>query len=302
MLKKLTFLLFVTLIQNYVKEAGCKQVGSLTPPVSYYQIKEYDMVTIETASCIKCASCAMVCPLSLFEGAKGQQPRYVLENTKHCIHCGHCFAVCPAGAITLDGISPASMPQVVKAPVDATQRTTLFRTRRSIRVFTSTLVPHDVLHEALVDASYAPTAINRQNVEWILVEGTEPIQTLLAQTVEWLKSCNVPYYAPFLADFAAGHDSILRGAKQVIFAYTPTDSAWGPQDASAALSYLELSLHTREVGTCWSGIVKKAIGSGQITSVPLPEGCTVQGGLMLGYPDISYARVPVRKAVRLRIS
>lgn len=259
------------------------------------------MVTIDTAVCAKCGFCTLVCPAKLFAGGKGHLASYVQENDSHCIHCGHCFAVCPTGAITLDGVAPSRMPLVPKAPVDAAQRTALFRNRRSVRVFKPTLVPRDLLQEALVDASYAPTAINMQNVEWILVEGTEQIQTLLAQTAAWIESCNVPYYASFAADFAAGKDSILRGASQAIFAYTPTEWAWGAQDACAALSYLELSLHSRGIGTCWAGIVKNAITSGQITCLPLPQDCTVHGGLMLGYPNLRYARVPVRKAVRLHI-
>lgn len=259
------------------------------------------MVTIDTATCSHCGACTRVCPVQLFAGAKGQQPSFAQEKAGRCIHCGHCFAVCPTASITLDGVAPASMPPVLHAPVGPAQRSTLFRTRRSVRVFQPRLVPHELLHEALVDASYAPTATNRQNVQWILVEDPAQIQNLLRQTAAWLESCNNPHYASYLADFAAGTDRILRGAKQAIFAYTPTAWAWGPQDASAALSYLELSLHSRGVGTCWAGIVKNALASGQVSALPVPADCTVHGGLMLGYPDINYARVPVRKAVRLQI-
>lgn len=259
------------------------------------------MLQIDTHTCSQCGLCAQVCPLNLFAGGRGQVPTFLEDKSSRCIHCGHCFAVCPTASITLDGVAPASSPSVLKAPLDADQRSTLFRTRRSVRVFKPDLVARELLHEALEDASYAPTAINKQNVEWILVEGAAQIQTLLGQTAAWLEACSVPHYAPFLADYRAGIDSILRGARQVIFAYTPSPWMWGPQDASAAISYLELSLHSRGVGTCWAGIVKNAIASGQISCLPLPADCTVHGGLMLGYPDLRYARVPVRKAVRLHV-
>lgn len=259
------------------------------------------MVHIEDSTCTHCGFCAQVCPQYLFVWNKKETARYDAARDNQCIHCGHCYAVCPSGSVSLDGVKAADMPAVHKAPLALLQRETLFRTRRSVRAFSGKKVPHDVLNEALLDASYAPTATNKQNIEWILVEDPTRLQRIITETVDWVRSSGSPRYAGYLEHYEAGLDVILRGAHQAIFAYTPDSWVWGPQDASAALSYLELSLHTRGIGTCWAGFVTAACAAGAVPALALPAGHSLHGGLMLGYPAVPYARVPVRKDVRLTI-
>lgn len=259
------------------------------------------MVQIEESTCTRCGFCARVCPQYLFGWENKEIALYDAARDSQCIHCGHCFAVCPSGSISLDGVQAASMPAVQKAPLEPLQREMLFRTRRSVRAFSSKKVPHAVLNEALLDASYAPTATNKQNILWTLVEDPARLQRIIAETVDWARSSGSPRYARYLERYEAGIDIILRGAHQAIFAYTPESWVWGPQDASAALSYLELSLHTRGIGTCWAGFVTSAAAAGAVPALELPAGHSMHGGLMLGYPAVPYARVPVRKDVRLTI-
>lgn len=256
------------------------------------------MVYINDSTCARCGACEQVCPQYLFSWKKKEIAQYDVDHDGYCIHCGHCYAVCPSGSISLDGVKAADMPAVQKAPLEPLQRDMLFRTRRSVRAFSSEKVPHAVLNEALLDASYAPTATNKQNVIWTLVENPNRIQSIIAETVDWLRSSQ---YRAYLELYEAGKDVVLRGAHQAIFAHTPSAWGWGPQDATAALSYLELSLHTRGIGACWTGLVKAAANAGAVPALELPVDHSLHGGLMLGYPAVRYARVPVRKDVRLTI-
>lgn len=263
------------------------------------------MLQINNESCVRCGACAQVCPNNLIAWEKKGIATYDPANDAYCIHCGHCFAVCPSGSICLDGVQSAAMQVVQPAPLETLQRDMLFRNRRSVRVFKSNLVPHTLLQEALQDASYAPTATNQQNVEWTLVEDPAQVRAVIEQTVEYLRKGAVGRYAAFinryLDMYAAGKDIVLRGAPQAIFGHAPAESDWAAQDVSIALSYLELSLHARGVGSCWTGFVKAAAIAGAVPALQIPAGRLVQGGLMLGYPALQYARVPVREALRLTI-
>lgn len=259
------------------------------------------MVHIEDSTCTRCGFCAQVCPQYLFTWKNKEIARYDAARDSQCIHCGHCYAVCPSGSICLDGVKAADMPAVQKAALEPLQRDMLFRARRSLRAFSNKKVPHEALNEALLDASYAPTATNKQNILWTLVEDPARLQRIITETVDWVRSSGSPRYSGYLERYDAGQDVILRGAHQAIFAYTPDSWVWGPQDATAALSYLELSLHTRGIGTCWAGFVTSAVAAGAVPALELPTGHSLHGGLMLGYPALPYARVPVRKEVRLTI-
>ena len=87
----------------------------------------------------------------------------------------------------------------------------------------------------------------------------------------------------------------------LILAHGDANMPWNALDCAAAVSYLELALHSYGIGTCWSGFVIAAAGNGVDLGIPLPEGRKICGGLMIGYPAVQYARVPPRKPVRLTV-
>lgn len=256
-------------------------------------------IDVCAAICVGCGRCSVVCPVNLFTWQPGDKAS--CEATRGCIHCGHCASACPSGAIVLDGVDPATLLPVREAPLSADQRTMLFRARRSIRSYRPGLVPHALLDEALLEASYAPTASNRQCVTWLLLETPAILRAVVAETVEWLRNTGDKRYSRYAEAYDAGAEPVLRGADQAIFACTPADWAWGPQDASAAVSYLELALHSRGVGTCWTGLVIMAAREGAVPSLGLSEGQVIHAGLMVGYPALAYSRIPERKPVRLTV-
>lgn len=91
------------------------------------------------------------------------------------------------------------------------------------------------------------------------------------------------------------------GGPSLILAHGDANMPWNALDCAAAVSYLELALHSYGIGTCWSGFVIAAAGNGVDLGIPLPEGRKICGGLMIGYPAVQYARVPPRKPVRLTV-
>ncbi len=250
-------------------------------------------------TCISCGRCAAVCPLRLFIWSKGEKAR--CPSAKPCIRCGHCVAACPRGAVLLDNKNPEKLSPNINIEMNEEQQIALFQGRRSIRTYTDERVPHSVLCEALEHANYAPTASNQQFVTWLLIEDAQKVQLIIHETIEWLRESKDKRFLPIIDFYEQGGEPILRGASQVIFACTPKTWIWGVHDASAALSYLELALHARHVGTCWTGFVISAVQHNAIPSLELPEDLTIHAGLMLGYPSFTYPRIPERKKVQLRI-
>ncbi|MEI3479507.1 MAG: nitroreductase family protein [Bilophila sp.] len=71
--------------------------------------------------------------------------------------------------------------------------------------------------------------------------------------------------------FRSGHDPILRGAPGIIFALGHAATPWNALDCTAAVSYLELALHSYGVGSCWSGFVIAAANNGVDLGPPHPR-------------------------------
>ncbi|MCL1940090.1 MAG: nitroreductase family protein [Desulfovibrionaceae bacterium] len=215
-----------------------------------------------------------------------------------CNGCGHCAAVCPAAAISLDAGDPLKLPPRVIAPLEERQREGLFKARRSTRTYTEQKVSHELILRALEHARYAPTAGNSQQVEWILVEGKERLHGITAKVAAWAKM-QQGKYARVASLFEQGRDPVMRGAPALLLAHAGKDSPWKNHDAGAALSYLELALHSYGLGTCWAGFVISAARSGTDLGISLPEKRELCAGLLFGYPVHTFQRLPPRKPVRI---
>ncbi len=250
--------------------------------------------------CVQCGLCAGVCPIHVIRRHGDRQIAIIDHMLPHCIQCGHCVAVCPRGALTLNGISPDSLQIVQPAPLAPMQRDMLFKARRSVRHFKDIPIPPELLQAALEDARYAPTGGNNQAIEWLLVLGKDRIRAIGARIVDWLLETENPYKA-VAAAFKAGSDPIFRNAPALILAHSETSIPVGIQDASATVSYLELSLHSRGIGTCWAGFPVTAAQAGVDLGLPIPDGRQIHAGLMIGFPKTEFVRIPPRRPVRLTI-
>ena len=257
-------------------------------------------IVLDQDLCIRCGRCMRACPMQIFARPLHGPVLVAERNLPRCIDCGQCAACCPKAAITLNGLNPLSLERVVDAPLTDVQRSMLFKARRSVRAYKPEPVPHEVLRAALEDARYAPTAGNCEQVEWILVEGSERLRALGARVADWARKIS-GRYGLIAAAFDAGGDPILRGAPALLLAHGFADNPFAPQDCSAAVSYLELTLHSRGIGSCWAGFVLAAAAQGTDLGLPLPQGRAFFAGLMVGYPDFRFERLPPRKEVRLTV-
>ena len=252
--------------------------------------------------CIRCGRCVGVCPqriLGVRQDGTINISRHGLEAL--CIQCGHCVAVCPKGALMLGNTDPSTLQPIADAPLSDIQRDMLFKARRSIRLYKEDPVSRDVLLKALEEARYAPTATNTEQVTWLLIEGRDRLHAIGERMAAWASGLSGRYTR--IADaFHAGKDPFFRGAPAAIFALGDADKPWSTFDCSAAVSYLELALHSYGIGTCWAGFVLAAASQGTDLGISIPEGRKLCAGLMIGHSAIRYARIPPRKPVRLTVA
>jgi len=262
------------------------------------------LLSLDTSRCIRCAGCVAECPANIFKREESGEVIIKEKSVAHCIKCGHCVAICPKAAIALDDVDSQRLFPVTAAPLDAIQRSMLFRARRSIRLFKDEPVSHELVLAALEDACYAPTAMNTQNIEWLVVEGADKIYVIgqaIAQGMIELGGS----YASLAARHSRDADPILRKAPMLIIAHGVSDSVWSTYDATIATTTLELALHDRGVGATWAGFFmaaaqRCAAKNAALPHVSLPAGRSIQTALMVGLPSKQYARVPSRKPVRVQ--
>jgi nitroreductase/NAD-dependent dihydropyrimidine dehydrogenase PreA subunit len=267
------------------------------------------MLSIDESLCSYCGQCAVACPMGLVTVDAGL-PQTPDDAPKHCILCGHCIAACPS-----QSLEHSELDSEECQPLDADWRSTpraveqLIKGRRSIRHYQPEAVERATLAAVLDIAHFAPTGMNSQTVEWLVVHDSAEVKRLAEAVVAWMREMTENgqliggrYNAgPLVAAWDDGHDPILRGAPHVIIAHGKENNPFAQSSCIIALTTAELAALPYGLGTCWAGFLHLAAKcSPQVQqALGLPQGNVMHGGLMIGYPAETYHAIPPRKPLAI---
>ena len=263
-------------------------------------------MTVDPSKCTKCGTCVKVCPAGIVKVGDTGLPEMDVRLAGRCIECGHCALFCPESANCLSFLKNDEM--VASADLgmpSASEALNFLKTRRSIRRFKSEPLPQDVFDRIFEAVKNAPTASNRQPVRWIVSSDPEKTVKITNLILCWMReeifkdptSQIAIIGAAMIAKAKAGEYGLLRGAPHAVIAVVPKDHMW-PEDASIALTYLELAAHAMVVGACWGGFLTAAVRNfkGLREYLGIGEDEHVCGAQMIGYPLIKPVRqFPPRK-------
>ncbi len=224
------------------------------------------LLSIDESQCTYCGQCAAACPMGLVT-VDGHLPQTADDAVKRCVLCGHCVAACPEmslmhSSLNMEDCQPLladwrSTPQVVGQ---------LIKGRRSMRRYRPDAVERAVLESVLDIARYAPTGMNSQTVEWLVVYEREEVKKLASAVIEWMRELSAKneliagsYNAgPLVAAWDAGCDPILRGCPHVIIAHGKERDHFAQSSCTIALTTAELAALPFGLGTCWAGFLHLA--------------------------------------------
>ena len=144
--------------------------------------------------------------------------------------------------------------------------------RRSIRVYKGERIPKDKLEKLLEAARLAPSAANRQNWKFIVVEN-EQIKNQL------VTACN--------------NQAFVGTASHVIAGIGDSSQKWHQVDLAIALEHIVLEAVELGLGTCWIG----AFNEDEVKKIlKIPQDKKVVALLTVGVPAESPSARP-RKAL-----
>ena len=266
------------------------------------------LLKIDASKCKRDGFCVRECPAVIIRMPKEAYPEIIPGSV--CLECGHCVAVCPHGALSHQQIPIENSPAILdKLQIDEAQALQFLRSRRSIRHFLPKPVEDEKIRKAIEGARYAPTGGNAQMVEWLVLTDKKKIKEIAVLTVDWLRhlikdpkmTAARPYLPMVVTAWDAGNDSVLRDAPALVVASAPEEAMNGMVDLTIALTYLDLLAPAMGLGTCWAGLLQGGmLNSPTIKSaVGIPASHPHHYPLMLGYPDVTYYRLPERRAPKI---
>jgi nitroreductase len=164
----------------------------------------------------------------------------------------------------------------------------LLKNRRSIRNYKNKEISAELMNEILNDTCQAPSSMNRQPWEFIIIKdktlmekiSTESKNNLLSE-IKSDPNSEIKKYE----DSLKGPFNVFYNAPCLVMIVTKQNYWHCSCDCGLVAAYFMFAATARGLGTCWIGLgeniqdpdIKKEIG--------LPEGYRVVSAIIVGYPE-----------------
>lgn len=256
-------------------------------------------------SCIRCGQCVSVCPAHILV-QEAHKSDIEIQNLQSCIECGQCVAICPTESVEHSSYPPETIHSIETELIPTPEVVMeLLRKRRSNRSFSNKDVPMQFLDRILDAAHLAPTASNRQLLQYTLVTNTQVLQQVTANTIKVIEKFakelkgtkneeQLKYYSRLSLAYRGGIDLILRGAKALIFIHTT--EGWSA-DANLAYQNASLMAESLNVGHFYTGYICKfsELDKDGIIKKSLGIEGNIYAGMALGMPKYRFKKYIDRK-------
>jgi len=139
----------------------------------------------------------------------------------------------------------------------------ILKERRSIRKYQKKEVPKEIIEDIIDCARFAPTAINIQPWEFIVITDKNKRE----------KIADITDYGKFIKDAPVCIGVFCKDTKYYL------------EDGSAATTYILLAAKAYGLGSCWIAGDKKKYAEKIREILGVPEGYKLISLISIGYPD-----------------
>lgn len=269
-----------------------------------------ELIAVNRTTCIQDGLCAQACLADIIDFDEGSYPVADPKLESRCITCGHCVAICPTASLSHRDINVADCPPIRDdLMISPEQCEQLIKSRRSMRKYKNKKIPREIIGRLIETASYAPTGMNNQCTEWLVVDDPEKLRQISSRLVDWMRlevgnNSERSSWLDFkrhIKNWENGIDHDLRGAPALIVTHAAKDARMAGQTCRNSLLYFELAAFGFGLGCCQTGFFNMAssIYPPLIEILGLPENHGTFGALVCGYPELIYHRIPTRKRKKI---
>jgi nitroreductase len=239
------------------------------------------------------------------------QDNLEMKYEDYCITCGHCLAICPENAIRHEKLDYAQFYEFPTEKITPQNLYTIFQARRSIRNFQKRGIPRELLQELINETKHAPTATNRQNVKFLVLQEhaippfVTQVRDFYGQLLVMLQSSQIDdstlkrrirKWNHWMVEAEKGRDAIFYDPPAIIIVYAPRSDSLSYLNAGYAVCYLMLAAKANGLGTLNIGYAIEAIRRKPeiAKELGITDEFQIFAVMALGYPSLHYRRIPLR--------
>lgn len=165
----------------------------------------------------------------------------------------------------------------------------LLNNRRSIRKYTETPVPIEVVREMIKESTLAPNAGNEQPWKFIIVNDKETLKRISDES----KRNILARIAADPDDYAKKYEAMLQNESFNVFYDAPcVVIILGSShlknlhvDCALAAGYFMMAATSRGLGTCWVNLGAEIYDPKMLSELGVPDNTTIVAPIALGYPE-----------------
>lgn len=276
-----------------------------------------EIIVIDAKKCIGCGLCVSDC---IRQRLFLKDEKAVVNESIPCMECSHCISICPQNAVEMLGYDNSEVKEYNPEEFEISSEKLLnfIKFRRSIRHFKSDKVDIELVKQSIEGGRFTPTAANRQNVRYVILDDKLPefreksLKVLHDISLDKSNDVNVSNIDVYRNKWISNYNEYLNENKDKMFFGAPLvilvvgsniSSGWVELNAGLASTSIELMLNAEGLGACYVGFfgIAAEIDPDINRDLGLRQDETIISTLAIGYPEVKYKRTALRKPSNIKI-
>ncbi|MBI2129108.1 nitroreductase [Candidatus Woesearchaeota archaeon] len=153
--------------------------------------------------------------------------------------------------------------------------------RRAVRKYKNKEIPENIINEIIEAGRYAPSAMNRQPWNFIVITNKKLIKELSDAMTKKLLNISTR----IKERMKTMEDPVFYSAPLLVFVLSEEGNEWAYADCGICSQNMMLAAYSLGIASCFIGMAKHIEGENILKKLNIPDGYKMINAVVFGYAD-----------------